>query len=310
MIPEGRGAGAEREPDWVDSAQWSFACRWVEVPGGRLRTVDEGEGPVMLFVHGTPTWSFDWRHCLRAFRGTHRVVAPDHLGFGRSERPLGADYTPEAHALRLRALVEALDLRDLTLVVHDYGGPIGLPLALETDRVSRVVVLNSFLWPLEHEPSMRWGAWLMGSALGRFLYRWLNASIEIITPTAYGDRRKLTRAIHEQLRAPFRDRQARVEVLWALARALLGSSEHYRRCLARMDRLRALPVTLIWGMRDPAFPPSFLERWKRELPHAESVALPAAGHWPQEEEPQAVIEALREKSPGKLEGTGLEPASS
>jgi haloalkane dehalogenase len=275
-----------------DDLLFDFTSREVEVPGGRLRVVDEGSGPVMLLSHGTPTWSFEWRHLLRAFCGTHRCVAPDHLGFGRSERPPGADYSPEGHAVRFRALVEALDLREVTLVVHDYGGPFALPVAFDTDRISRIVILNSFLWPLDDDPMAR-GAKLAGSAVGRWMYRWLNASLRLITPSAYGDRRKLTPEIHAQYLAPFEDKDSRVEVLWALARALLGSTGHYRRYAEQMPRLAHIPTLVVWGMADSAFPPRFLERWRQELPHAQTVALAQAGHWPHEEDPSAVIEAMR-----------------
>lgn len=146
---------------------WAVPARWVEVPGGRLRTVDVGDGPVVLFAHGTPTWSYEWRHLIAALSATRRCVAPDHLGFGRSDRPSGADYRPEAHAERFRTLVEALDLRDVTLVVHDFGGPIALPTALDSDRITRLVVLNSWMWPFADDPSMRRGAWFIGTWVGR-----------------------------------------------------------------------------------------------------------------------------------------------
>ncbi|MEQ1567675.1 MAG: alpha/beta fold hydrolase [Myxococcota bacterium] len=280
------------EPEWVDP-EWSWPCRWVDVPGGRLRTVDVGSGPTVLFAHGTPTWSYEWRHLLTALAPTHRCIAPDHLGFGRSERPTGADYSPEAHAARFRALAEALDLRDVTLVVHDFGGPIGLPLALGTDRVARVVIVNTWMWPLDDDPGMAWGARLIGSPVGRWLYGWANLSLRVIAPSAYGDRAKLTLAIHAQYLAPFTDRAARTEVLWPLARALLGSSAHYASLWDRRARLAALPTTLVWGLADSAFPPRFLARWREALPQAAVTAIEGAGHWPHEEEPERVIAAIR-----------------
>jgi haloalkane dehalogenase len=260
-----------------------------------LHVVDQGRGPVVLFSHGTPTSSFDWRHLIAALSPTHRCVAPDHLGFGRSDRPSGADYSPEAHAARFRALAERLDLRDVTLVAHDFGGPIGLPLALDTDRVSRVLLLNTWMWPLDDDRQMALGAKLLGSRLGRCLYARMNLSIEAIAPSAWGDRSKLTAEIREAWRAPFRDDpQARAHVLWALAKSLLGSSAHYRWCWDRRDRLARLPVAIAWGMRDTAFRPNQLARWRAILPEAVVTELPDAGHWPQEEEPAIVLAALRE----------------
>jgi haloalkane dehalogenase len=258
--------------------------------------VDEGTGEPVLFVHGTPTWSYEWRHLIRALAPRWRCVAPDLLGFGLSERPPGFAYTPEAHARVLAALVERLGLAHFTLVVHDYGGPIGLPLCLDRpERVHRLVLLNTWLWPLADDRGFRRKGRLAGSALGRLLYRRCNASLRLIMPHAYGDRRKLTPAIHRQYLAPFPAPDDRERVLWALARAILGSGEYYADLWRRRDRLRGRPALLVWGLRDPAFGPRCLERWETLFgPDAWVVRLPDAGHWPHEEEPATVGTALRE----------------
>lgn len=289
-----------RRPAWVDSELYPFTDRWLELPGeGLLHYVDEGpaEGVTpagtLVFAHGTPTWSFEWRHLIRALSPRWRCVAPDHLGFGLSERPMQAEYTPEAHARRFRGWMEALDLRDVTLVVHDYGGPIALPVALDdASRVARLVVLNSWMWSFEGDRDMERKARLAGGRLGLFLYRAFNASLKLITPSAYGDRRKLTKRIHGQLLAPFAGVDSRERVLWALAHALLGSSAHYASVWERRGALARLPALVVWGVLDPAFPPRFLSRWREALPGARVVELPV-GHWPQEEAPDDVLGAIR-----------------
>ena len=112
-------------------------------------------------------------------------------------------------------------------------------------------------------------------------------------PSAYGDKRRLTKEIHRQYLDVFRDRDARVLVLHALARSLLGSRAHYQSLLDRLGALQRLPVLIVWGMRDSAFQPYQLERWRSVLPHASVVQIEGAGHWPHEEEPQRVIEAIK-----------------
>jgi haloalkane dehalogenase len=160
----------------------------------------------VLFVHGTPTWSFEWRHCIRALSGTHRCIAMDNLGFGLSDRPRDFDYTPESHARVLRAFVERLALTDITLVVHDYGGPIGLPLALHGPTVvRRVVVLNTWMWSFADDPAMVRKARMAAGSVGRLLYRYANFSLRVLTPYAFADRTRLTPAIHGQYLAPFRE---------------------------------------------------------------------------------------------------------
>ena len=277
---------------------------YLDTRYGRMHYIDEGSGPPILFVHGTPTHSYEYRHLIASLSATHRCIAPDHLGFGRSDRPAGFAYTPEAHAEVLREFVESLRLERFTLVVHDFGGPIGLPLALSEGlsgpdgtspgrRVDRVVLMNTWAWPLDDDPKMARGARFIAGAAGRWLYKYANASLRLIMPSAYGDRRKLTSAIHRQYLDVFRDRAARVLVLHALAKALLASRAHYQWLLDRLGRLHGRRVLIVWGMKDSAFQPYQLERWRALVPAAEVVPIASAGHWPHEEEPELVIAAIR-----------------
>lgn len=271
-----------------------MADKYVDTRHGRMHYLDEGSGDPILLVHGTPTNSYEFRHLIAALSSTHRCIAPDHLGFGQSSRPADFAYTPEAHAAVLREFVEKLDLNHITLIVHDFGGPIGLPLALEAaSRVDRVVLLNTWAWPLNDDPKLARGAAFIGGPVGRLLYKYGNASLRLIMPSAYGDRRKLTREIHRRYLDVFRDRAARVLVLHALAKALLASRAHYQSLLDRIERLRLKPVLIVWGMKDSAFQPYQLDRWRQLLPHAETVRVEEAGHWPHEEEPSPVIDAIR-----------------
>jgi haloalkane dehalogenase len=281
-------------PAWLDRQAYPFVSRWLDVGAGRMHYVDEGEGPVVLFVHGTPTWSFEYRHLIEGLRATHRCVAVDHLGFGLSDRPADAAYTPEAHAERLRAFVEKLGLARFTLVVHDFGGPIALPLALDgSGRVERLVVLNSWMWSFADDAEMMRRARLVTNGFGKFLYRRLNASLRLVAPSAYGDRKKLTKAIHHQYLPVFGDADSRERVLFELARALTGSSAHYDALWQQRAELAKLPVLIVWGLKDSAFRPHLLAKWRQAVPHAEVVVLSYAGHWPHEEEPQAVLSSVR-----------------
>jgi haloalkane dehalogenase len=280
-------------PDWLDRQAYPFTPRQLELPEGRVSYVDQGRGPPILFVHGTPTWSFEYRHLIQALSRTHRCIAPDHLGFGLSQRPRDFPYTPEAHARVLAQFVQRLGLQSFTLVAHDFGGPIALPLALEqAGRVQRLVLLNTWMWSFADDPSMLRKARLAGGALGRWLYRRLNFSLRVLTPHAYGDGRKLTAAIHRQYLALFPDADSRERVLWTLARALTESSAYYDRLWQRRERLSAIPTLILWGMRDRAFPPAMLTRWRQAAPHARVVELAEAGHWPHEESPAEVARAL------------------
>ncbi|MFN7979448.1 MAG: alpha/beta fold hydrolase [Vicinamibacterales bacterium] len=281
-------------PTWLDRAAWPSAPRGVDTGDGVQHYVDEGAGPAVLLVHGTPTWSFEWRHVIAGLRSRHRVVAVDHLGFGLSDRPASAGYRPEDHARRFRRFVDAVcPSGPLTLVVHDFGGPIALDWALDhPDRLAHLVVTNTWMWPLDDDAGMRRGARFIASPIGRWMYRRLNASLKLIMPSAYGDKRRLTPAIHGQYLNVFPDAESRERVLFALAQSLLGSSAFYASLWDRRDRLRDVDAHILWGLKDSAFQPHILERWKTALPHARVVTFDNAGHWPHEETPEAYVRAL------------------
>ncbi len=282
------------QTSWLDVQQWPFAGRRFDTGAGSLHFIDEGAGEPVVMVHGTPTWSFEYRHLITALKGSHRVIAADHLGFGLSDRPLDADYSPEAHAARFSKFMNSLNLQNVTLVLHDFGGPIGMHWALENvSRLKRVVVLNSFMWSFKNDLQMRMLAGVMGSWFGRWLYRRFNFSLRVLLPSSYGDRQKLTPAIYQQYLGAFPDADSHERVLWALAKSLNGSAQFFDSLWQRRERLMQTPMQLIWGMKDHAFGPPFLKQWKQTFGHAEVTQLPGAGHWPHEELPLEVLTALK-----------------
>lgn len=280
-------------PGWVDRALYPFPSRWSDTADGRMHYVDEGEGPAILMVHGTPTWSFLFRELIADLSTDHRVVAADHLGFGLSEKPEDAPYRPEDHAARLSGLVDRLGLRDLTLVVHDFGGPIGLARALERpDEIRALVLFDTWLWSLEGTPAVK-ASRFFSTPVGRFLYTRLNLSPRVLLKTAFADKAKLTPEIHRHYLRPF-PRAAERRAPWELARALAGSTEWYAELWSRRNRLADIPTRILWGMKDPLFGPEFLTRWREGLPHAQVTTFPDAGHFvPEEVEGRVLAEAIR-----------------
>jgi len=142
---------AVRAPDELLQGlpNFPFESHYREVEGLRLAHLDEGEGAPVLFMHGEPTWSFLWRHVLVPVRDAgFRCIAPDLAGFGRSDKPIELDwYSYDRHVASIASLLEQLDLRDATIVVHDWGGPIGLRLAVEhPERIARIVILDTGLF--------------------------------------------------------------------------------------------------------------------------------------------------------------------
>ena len=281
--PQPSHAAPSESPVWLDRAMYPFTSRWFDSGDGRMHYVDEGVGAPVVFVHGTPTWSFLYRHLVARLARRHRAIAVDHLGFGLSEKPAHAPYEPRDHARRLAALLDALDLTGVTLVVHDFGGPIGLAVALaRPERVARLVLFNSWMWSVADDPAIARGAKVAGSRVGRLLYRHLNFPVKLLMPKVMGDRSALTPEIHRHYAAPLATPDERMGA-WACARALLGAGPWYEELWAERWRLRDRPMLLLWGMRDPTFGPAYLDRWRREFPEAEVHTFAASGHFVPEE---------------------------
>lgn len=281
-------------PSWLDREAYPFAPRTIEVAGGTMSYVDEGEGDPILFVHGTPAWSFLYRHLIKGLRAEHRCIAPDHIGFGLSAKPTGWGYSFADHTANLAALIDRLGLEQFTLVAHDLGGPIALAYALDhPEQVSRLALFNTYMWPMEGEFAVPAVGKLFGGPVGRFMYLRLNASARALLPMVYGDRTKLTPAIHSQYLGPFPTPDDR-HGMYAFARQVAAGSAWCAGLWERRAALTGIPARLIWGMKDPAFGPKYLARWREVLPHARALELPGAGHFVQEEAPEEALRELRE----------------
>jgi haloalkane dehalogenase len=287
-------AGAGLETDFEGT--FPFEPRYVEAGDVRIHYVDEGprDAPTLLFVHGNPTWSYMWREPIAALsKQGRRCVAFDHMGFGRSDKPphLGR-YSLQTHIEHARRLVEQLDLSDVTLVAHDWGGPVGLGAMLDhVDRLSSAVLINTWAWELPSfvPPFIRE---FRTEGLGEILVLGGNLFVESI-PGGMANR-DTDPVMMNAYRAPFRDYWSRVGML-AFQRdipfterdrsaALMGSIHE------RLEQLD-IPVTLVWGMRDPVFQPVFMDQWRELFPDARVVELDDAAHFVPEDRPDAVTAA-------------------
>jgi haloalkane dehalogenase len=269
------------------AADYPFQARFVPTPHGRMHYVEAGAGTPLLCVHGNPTWSFFYRHLVRALSDEARVVAPDLIGFGLSEklqRP--GDYSLEGHVQDLGALVESLDLRDLTLVVHGWGGPVGLGVAVRfPERVRALVVMNSFAFvPSGNGDGLRvprLARLARVPVLGEELVQGLGMLHRVGLPggLARGDpRRAQVLRAYRVVQASWEERAGAL----AFPRLLPPDApQEVMRLLEAEDRyLRGFhgPSLLLWGSRDRAFGPSLIEAWRARLPQAQVVEIPDAGH--------------------------------
>jgi haloalkane dehalogenase len=280
------------QPAWIDRGLYPFESHHLDLEMGRLHYVDEGDGPPVVMVHGNPTWSFLYRDLIRRLAPGFRCVAPDHIGFGLSDKPAGWTYLPEQHAANLAALIESLDLHGITLVVQDWGGPIGLSYAVEhPDRVARVVIMNTWMWPVDDDRYYRAFSGFMGGPVGRFLIKRFNLFARSLLRRAYGDKSRLSKEVHRHYLEALPTPADRIGCT-VMPREIIGSTAWLRRLWDQRAALAGKPALIAWGMKDIAFREKELNRWIEALPQAEVVRLPDVGHYVQDEAPQQLGEAV------------------
>lgn len=264
----------------VSETLYPFTSRFLELDGNRLHYVDEGEGPTLLMVHGNPTWSFFYRDLIAALRPDYRVIAPDHIGCGLSDKPLDYPYRLATHIANLTRLIEHLELRDISLFVHDWGGPIGLGYAVEhPEHVRRMVVFNSTAFVTRRYPLSILACKI--PLLGALAIRGLNGFAG--AAARYGSVTPLASEVKAGFLAPYDTWDRRVAVhRFVQDIPLHPRHPSWQTATAIQDRLHLLtdrPMLICWGDRDPCFAAHFLAEWQRRFPAAEVHRFADAGHY-------------------------------
>jgi pimeloyl-ACP methyl ester carboxylesterase len=277
--------------------EFPFTPRFHTVAGGRIHYVDEGprDAEPIVCVHGNPTWSFAFRRIVRAFSRQHRVIAIDHLGCGLSDKPAQWDHHLADHAENLRSLCNALDLRRINIVLHDWGGAIGMGFARrEPDRIARILALNTAAFPASQMPLRIRAARVPG--IGPFLVRDMNAFAVLATRMALHDPARLTPIARRGLLLPYEDKGSRVAIQRFVEDIPMNASHRsWAELCATADALHQFdsrPVALCWGERDWCFTPAFRAEWERRFPRARVTRCADAGHYVFEEAPAEVERAL------------------
>lgn len=282
-----------QRPEWVPPSRYPFESHYLDIAGARLHYIDEGSGPTILFLHGNPTWSFLYRNLVRGLRDAFRCVAVDYPGFGLSSAPRAYTYTPAEHAAVVERFVDDLQLRDVTLVGQDWGGPIGLTIATRhPNRFSGFVLGNTWAWPLNGIAHFELFARLVGGRFGRTWIRHANAFVNVMIPL--GTASRLPADVMSAYRGPFPDAGAR-RPTWQFPAELLGSEPFMRQLAAALPTVTHLPLLLLWGARDFALRPTVeLRRFQQLFPNHRTVLLEGAKHFFQEDAPGDAVAAIRE----------------
>lgn len=276
---------------WLNRSEYPFESKYMDVNGHNLHYIDEGDGETLLFVHGTPSWSFDFRNVIKNLKSGYRCIAIDHIGFGLSDKPEQYDYSTQNHSKTLETFVLEKQVDNFTLVVHDFGGPIGLHVAIQhPEKVKKIVILNSWLWSSKNDPDFIKMTRILKSPMLPFLYRYLNFSPKFILPKSFGEK-KLPKHLLNQYTRPFANKTLRNGAL-AFARSLLNDQDWFEERWQKRQAISKKPTQFIWGMKDPIIKPHYLEKFQSGFPNSTTMKLETSGHVPQEEEPEKVAKGI------------------
>jgi len=273
-------------PDWLHGL-YPFKTKRFDTGRGVMSYLDEGQGDeAVVMVHGNPTWSFFYRNLVIGLRGRFRCIVPDHLGCGLSDKPQDFAYTLGEHVANLRALLDHLQLKRIHLVVHDWGGPIGLGAALQRpEQLDRVVILNTAAFADTIVPLRI--RLCRAPVIGEWLVRGLNGFAGPATWMAVA--KPLPADVRRGYLYPYdnwANRIATHRFVVDIPSGLGGASDRtLAEIEARLPILRERPVRILWGGKDFCFNRHYFERWQALLPGAAADYLPKAGHYLLEDEP-------------------------
>ena len=282
-------------PDWVSDEMFPFKSQFFLTSSGhQLHYIDEGKGEPIVFVHGNPSWSFEFRHLIKKLQLDYRCIALDHIGFGLSSRSsCHEDHHPKFHAQNFIALMDHLKLQNVTLFLTDWGGPIGLEFARKySDRVKRIVVANTWSWPVGKDFHFISFSFIMSSWLGQFLIKRFNIFVNKVMPKAVGNKHALTEKVMEHYRnaqpSPS-DRSACA----ALPGHIVGATDWLHEIWNDRKKFINKPTLILWGLKDIAFRKKELEYWKAELTNFEEHIFEDCGHFLAEEAPEKILPVLK-----------------
>ncbi len=270
------------DPPWLDRPRdYPFESHFADIEGNRVHYVDEGEGPTLLLLHANPLWSFYFRNVIRSLQSRFRCVALDYPGYGLSRAGAGYGFRVEDHARVVERFVRDLDLTDVTLLVHDSGGPIGLRVAGDDPSRFRGFVLSDcFGWPLSEDPKV---ARMLRFVSGGF-FTFLNTSFNLLPRVIVAGGIKGTRLSSSEKAAylgPFLDKRTR-HVQSVIFRSYIDErgEAYMRRVRQGLARLRDKPTLILFGAGDPVTKMKFPEKFAALLPRSEIVLVVGQDHFP------------------------------
>lgn len=266
----------------IDSSLYPFKSQSLDLDSYRYHYLDEGQGETLLMLHGNPTWSFYYRNLILGLKKSYRCVVPDHMGMGKSDKPQNYPYTLSQHIDNLVALVSELSLKDITLVVHDWGGAIGMGFAVRyPQKVKRLVLFNTAAFLSKKIPIRLRLCRLPG--FGALAIRGFNAFALAATNMACKNRERMTNEVRAGYLAPYSNYANRIANLRFVQDIPMSPDEPsyslVREIEENLDQFASLPIMIIWGAKDFVFNHHFLKKWQEVYPNAEVHRVSDAGHY-------------------------------
>lgn len=255
-----------------------------------MHYVDEGQGEVVLMLHGNPTWSFFYRQLIRDLSPSFRCLVPDHIGMGLSDKPQkNFSYQLSDHIDNVVRLIESQNIKRFHLIVHDWGGAIGMGIAERIpERVGSIVVMNTAAFRSKNIPKRI--AVCKIPLLGEFIVRAFNGFAWPATWMAV--RKQLSLQVKAGYLFPYNNWKNRIATHRFVQDIPLSPNHPSYAALLKVEeglkQFRTRPMLILWGMHDFCFDVTFLREWQERFPDAETVELPEAGHYLLEDAPEAV----------------------
>ena len=274
-----------------------FKRNYLDRHGLKYHYLDEGAGEPVVMVHGNPSWSFYYRNLVSTLSATNRCIVPDHIGCGLSDKPGDKDYeyTLENRIDDLEALLESLAVKDdITLVVHDWGGMIGMGYAARhPERIKRLVILNTSAFHLPEPKKFPMRLWICrNTLLGTLLVRGFNAFSSVASYIGV-KRKPMPKEIRKAYVAPFNSWKNRISTLRFIQDIPLFPNDKNYQLVSDIDKglqhFQKVPTIICWGLKDFVFDKHFLDVWKEKMPHAEVNEFADCGHYILEDASEQVI---------------------
>ncbi|MGQ9721038.1 MAG: alpha/beta fold hydrolase [Candidatus Jordarchaeum sp.] len=276
-----------------------FDPHFKMINGFRMHYVDEGEGKPIVCLHGEPTWGYLYRKFIPPLSETNRVIVPDHMGFGKSDVPQDKPYNLAQHIDNLTKLLLELDLKEITLVGQDWGGPIMFGFAVNhPGRIKRMVIMNTWLG-VAPEGTRTWVSNMEESGTYDGFFENLRKTLPILLERGgVGKDTKVTDTMIRAYTAPFPDAASTIGAK-AFPRDIPVGKNHpsantMQSIINKLNILNDKPKIIIWGLQDPVFPKKTVELWRKVYPGTEVHELPEASHFLQEDAPDKIVKFIQE----------------